>query len=173
MLATDYRRDLDVADIAELLEFAEELADHARRMVDEFVFEARHTKYKAGEVGPVTALDRQIEKTCKSLISNRFPGHSIVGEETEPVRGHDNFVWLLDPIDGTEFLFAASYGVLYRGRIGDVGGNRQDAVVTVSGFFQSVDVYVESSDQLALCSEIARRESAHSTSATGDQCDLA
>ena len=52
--------------------------------------------------------------------------------------------------------------------VGDVGGNRQDAIVTVSGLFQPVRVHVESGDELSLGSEIARRESAHPATATGN-----
>ena len=56
------------------------------------------------------------------MINKRFPGHSIVGEETDSTLGTDSFLWLLDPIDGTDDLirgiplYGSVIAVLYRGQ---------------------------------------------------------
>jgi inositol-phosphate phosphatase/L-galactose 1-phosphate phosphatase/histidinol-phosphatase len=51
---------------------------------------------------PVTAADRAAEATMRRLIAERFPAHGIIGEEYGPERADADFVWVLDPIDGTK-----------------------------------------------------------------------
>jgi len=61
----------------------------------------------------------------RARIAERFPFHDIIGEEINDRPGdrpYSEFVWAVDPIDGTANfingfpLFAASIGVLYHGR---------------------------------------------------------
>jgi myo-inositol-1(or 4)-monophosphatase len=71
---------------------------------------------------PVSEVDRATEVLVRARLAERFPQHDIIGEELDerPGRGAD-FVWAIDPIDGTANfingfpLFAASIGLLYRG----------------------------------------------------------
>jgi myo-inositol-1(or 4)-monophosphatase len=71
---------------------------------------------------PVSEVDRATEVLVRTRLAERFPQHDIIGEELDerPGRGAD-FVWAVDPIDGTSNfvngfpLFAASVGLLYRG----------------------------------------------------------
>jgi myo-inositol-1(or 4)-monophosphatase len=51
---------------------------------------------------PVTAADRAAEQAMRALIGQHFPGHGIVGEEFGPDRPDADYVWYLDPIDGTK-----------------------------------------------------------------------
>ena len=51
---------------------------------------------------PVTAADRAAEAAMRGMIESRFPDHGIVGEEYGRVREDADFVWVLDPIDGTK-----------------------------------------------------------------------
>ena len=51
---------------------------------------------------PVTAADRAAENTMRALIKRNFPEHGIVGEEYGNERTHAEYVWVLDPIDGTK-----------------------------------------------------------------------
>jgi inositol-phosphate phosphatase / L-galactose 1-phosphate phosphatase / histidinol-phosphatase len=50
----------------------------------------------------VTVADRAAEAAMRQLIAARFPEHGIVGEEFGRVREDAEFVWVLDPIDGTK-----------------------------------------------------------------------
>ncbi|HEX9781525.1 MAG TPA: histidinol-phosphatase [Opitutaceae bacterium] len=61
---------------------------------------------KADE-SPVTAADRGAEKALRELIRQRHPQHGIVGEEFGSERADAEFVWILDPIDGTKSFAAA------------------------------------------------------------------
>lgn len=72
---------------------------------------------------PVSEIDSRVETMIRERLSELFPDHDIIGEEIDhrPSLGHD-FLWAVDPIDGTTNfingfpLFASSVGVLYRGQ---------------------------------------------------------
>jgi histidinol phosphatase-like enzyme (inositol monophosphatase family) len=51
---------------------------------------------------PVTAADRGAEELLRTLITAKFPDHGIIGEELGNDRADAEFVWVLDPIDGTK-----------------------------------------------------------------------
>jgi len=57
---------------------------------------------KAGGFDPVTAADRAAEQAMRALIAKNFPDHGIIGEEYGAERADAEYVWLLDPIDGTK-----------------------------------------------------------------------
>ena len=50
---------------------------------------------------PVTEADKQAELAIRKLLGERFPDHSILGEEWEDKSGSAPFAWIIDPIDGT------------------------------------------------------------------------
>jgi inositol-phosphate phosphatase/L-galactose 1-phosphate phosphatase/histidinol-phosphatase len=54
------------------------------------------------DLSPVTVADRAAEAAMRRLIAARFPEHGIIGEEYGPERADAEFVWVLDPIDGTK-----------------------------------------------------------------------
>jgi inositol-phosphate phosphatase/L-galactose 1-phosphate phosphatase/histidinol-phosphatase len=55
---------------------------------------------KADE-SPVTQADRECESALRKLIAETFPDHGIIGEEFGTERGDADFIWVLDPLDGT------------------------------------------------------------------------
>jgi myo-inositol-1(or 4)-monophosphatase len=55
---------------------------------------------------PVTAADRAAEAAMRALIKRTFPEHGIIGEEYGSERGDAEYVWVLDPIDGTKSFIA-------------------------------------------------------------------
>jgi myo-inositol-1(or 4)-monophosphatase len=61
---------------------------------------------KAGGFDPVTAADRAAENAMRAVIREHFPAHGIVGEEYGSERADAEYVWLLDPIDGTKSFIA-------------------------------------------------------------------
>ncbi|HVS51845.1 MAG TPA: histidinol-phosphatase [Opitutaceae bacterium] len=54
------------------------------------------------DLTPVTVADRGAEELMRAQIKKRFPEHGIVGEEFGSERADAEFVWMLDPIDGTK-----------------------------------------------------------------------
>jgi myo-inositol-1(or 4)-monophosphatase len=61
---------------------------------------------KPGGFDPVTAADRAAENSMRTLIGKNFPGHGIIGEEYGAIRADAEYVWVLDPIDGTKSFIA-------------------------------------------------------------------
>ncbi|MCW5694087.1 MAG: histidinol-phosphatase [Pseudolabrys sp.] len=57
---------------------------------------------KAGGFDPVTAADRAAEEAMRQLIRKTFPEHGILGEEYGTEGSDAEYVWVLDPIDGTK-----------------------------------------------------------------------
>jgi histidinol phosphatase-like enzyme (inositol monophosphatase family) len=56
---------------------------------------------------PVTAADRGAEELMRERIRRKYPAHGIVGEEFGSENANAEFVWVLDPIDGTKSFTAA------------------------------------------------------------------
>jgi myo-inositol-1(or 4)-monophosphatase len=57
---------------------------------------------KAAGFDPVTAADRAAENAMRALIRKQFPAHGLLGEEYGSERPDAEYVWVLDPIDGTK-----------------------------------------------------------------------
>jgi len=55
---------------------------------------------------PVTAADRSAEKTIIKVIRETFPDHSFFGEESGRSEGNSDYLWIIDPIDGTKNFIA-------------------------------------------------------------------
>lgn len=89
------------------LGFAEELADASGAEVLKY-FRRPLTVEEKGDTSPVTIADRQSEKVMRDLIEKRFPSHGIVGEEFGIINENAEFVWVLDPIDGTKSFITGS-----------------------------------------------------------------
>lgn len=54
-----------------------------------------------GAFDPVTEADRAAELVIRRAIKEQFPSHGILGEEFGTEQGDAEFVWVIDPIDGT------------------------------------------------------------------------
>jgi len=71
---------------------------------------------------PVTIADRGAEELMRRMIRERFPDHGILGEEYGPENTGAEYVWVLDPIDGTRAfaaatpLFGTLIALLHRGK---------------------------------------------------------
>ena len=57
---------------------------------------------------PVTAADRGAEAAIRQVIAARFSDHGVLGEEYGADRDQAEFVWVLDPIDGTRGFIAGA-----------------------------------------------------------------
>lgn len=63
---------------------------------------------------PVTSVDRAVEQVLRQSIGRHYPAHGILGEEYGPENLDAEWVWAIDPIDGTSMFVAGlpTYGVL-------------------------------------------------------------
>ena len=89
-------------------QFVDELATMSGRAILPFFRSAFSTDDKApgGVFDPVTEADRAGEVAMRHLIKRSFPTHGIVGEEFGAEREDAEYVWVLDPIDGTRAFMA-------------------------------------------------------------------
>ena len=55
---------------------------------------------------PVTLADKNAEAAIRALIAKHFPHHGVIGEEYGEDRPDAEFVWFIDPIDGTRAFIA-------------------------------------------------------------------
>jgi len=75
-----------------------------------------------GDASPVTEADRAAERALRAFLAERFPTHGIMGEEYGTERGDAEYLWVLDPIDGTRAfltgrpLFGTLIGLLHQGK---------------------------------------------------------
>lgn len=83
------------------VDFAITLADTARGMIEQNKRDQLGVSVKPDR-SLVTAMDMAIEKELRAMINARFPDHGIIGEEQDWERPEAEFVWVLDPIDGTK-----------------------------------------------------------------------
>ncbi len=62
----------------------------------------------------VTIADKFAEEKMRELIIKEFPSHGIIGEEFGNYNSDAEYVWVLDPIDGTKSFIsgALSFGTL-------------------------------------------------------------
>ncbi len=71
---------------------------------------------------PVTAADRGAEDLMRRMVHARFPEHGILGEEYGAENTGAEFVWVIDPVDGTRAfaagcpLFGTLIALLHQGR---------------------------------------------------------
>lgn len=119
----------DDAVLADLEDTASELASLAGTEITTALGRTLSVRYKGSRPGsapfkdPVSEVDHQVEALLRQRLGERFPDHGIIGEEMEAQAGEaSDFVWVVDPIDGTTNfvnglpLFAASIGILHRAR---------------------------------------------------------
>ncbi|MEK9831349.1 MAG: histidinol-phosphatase [Rhodospirillaceae bacterium] len=84
----------------DLESFAHALADAAGAAALRY-FRAGFDVELKDDASPVTQADREAEAAMRALIAETYPGHGILGEEHGSERLDADFVWVLDPIDGT------------------------------------------------------------------------
>ncbi len=88
--------------------FVDELADVSGENILPFFRTALSVEDKSRGMrfDPVTAADRAAETAMRSLIRRSFPEHGVIGEEFGEDRADAEYVWVLDPIDGTKSFIA-------------------------------------------------------------------
>ena len=74
------------------------------------------------DLSPVTRADREAESEIRARLSHAFPEHAIYGEE-EGHTGESDWLWLVDPLDGTKSfvrgnpVFSTQIALMYRGEL--------------------------------------------------------
>lgn len=79
-------------------------------------------QYKA-DASPVTEVDVASEQAIKAVLQARFPEHGFFGEETGKSNQDAEYLWLVDPIDGTKAfvrgypMFSIQIALMHRGEL--------------------------------------------------------
>lgn len=104
---------LDIA-----LRAAERAADISRRY-----YAGNFTVTTKADRTPVTQADVECEEAIRSIILGEFPDDGFYGEETGRTQDDADFLWLVDPIDGTKGFvrqypfFSTQIALMHRGDI--------------------------------------------------------
>lgn len=112
-------------ELDDYLAFADQLAGAARKVIksyfrSDFAVDNKPADTSMGQ--PVTLADQESEQVIRDLIQKTYPDHGIIGEEHGTVNEDADFVWVLDPIDGTRAfitglpVFGTLIGLMYQGR---------------------------------------------------------
>ena len=130
--------DYSQTDLKARLAHMSELASSARSITLPLFAEDMDVFNKAegSDFDPVTEADVEAERAMRAMISAVFPDDSIEGEELPDIDGINDWLWTLDPIDGTRgfvagipvwsTLIAVSYkGVPVLGLIDVAAQNKQ------------------------------------------------
>jgi histidinol phosphatase-like enzyme (inositol monophosphatase family) len=105
---------------AELVALANSLADAARPIAARY-FRTPVTVDDKSDLSPVTIADREAETAMRTLLAKHVPDHGVFGEEHGAERTDAEYVWVLDPIDGTKAfitglpIFGTLIALLHRG----------------------------------------------------------
>lgn len=94
--------------IEELEAFLIELNNAAARVTLPLFRNDHAITDKGGARGfdPVTDADQGAERAIRRLVAERFPHHGVIGEEYGEDRPEAEFVWVVDPVDGTRAFVA-------------------------------------------------------------------
>jgi histidinol-phosphatase len=108
--------------MSSLLSTALEAAKSARDVILSYYHGTFEIELKADQT-PVTVADRAAERTIRQIIAEAYPGHGIFGEEYGKDNRQTEYLWLIDPIDGTKSfvrrygMFSTQIALMHRGEL--------------------------------------------------------
>jgi len=94
-----------------------EIAKQAGSVVREGFGKNFKIDYKTSENNLVTEVDKASEKLITDFITKKYPVHSILAEEGSGTKNNSEYLWVVDPLDGTTNfahglpIFSVSIGV--------------------------------------------------------------
>lgn len=105
----------------EIIDFANHLADISAPIAQKY-FRVNNGEVIKEDQSPVTKADQEIEEIIRAVIEKKFPDHGIIGEEFGDKNTDADYVWVLDPIDGTSSfiigraIFGTLIALIYKGK---------------------------------------------------------
>ena len=102
------------------IRLATELAELSGEIIRRYFRTPVAVETKA-DTSPVTAADCEVETAMRQRIETAYPDHGVIGEEFGTYRADAEYVWVLDPIDGTKSfisgkpLFGTLIGLVHEG----------------------------------------------------------
>ena len=83
------------------LKLAARAAQDAGKLLRERMGQGVLYELKSSHHDLVTEGDRLAERAILERISREYPNHSVLSEESPPVRADSSYRWVIDPLDGT------------------------------------------------------------------------
>ncbi len=93
------------SNLKELVSFSNFLADESEKVIKKYFRTPLNIDSKEDK-SPVTLADKEVELKIRELINKKYPSHGILGEEFDPQNIDSEFLWVIDPIDGTRSFIA-------------------------------------------------------------------
>ncbi len=94
-----------ISNLEELVSFSNHLADESEKIIKKYFRQSIKIENKDDQT-PVTIADKSVELKIRELIQNKYPNHGILGEEFEAKNIDSEYLWVIDPIDGTRSFIA-------------------------------------------------------------------
>lgn len=107
---------------SEFLSAARSAADAAGEIIRQ-AFQGRFQIDYKSDSSPVTEVDIAAEKAILAVLKSRFPGHGFYAEESGSQQLEADYLWLVDPIDGTKSfvrgspVFSIQIALMHRGQV--------------------------------------------------------
>ena len=107
----------------EFKEFIEQLALEAGKIIGDNLDKHKEIVTLKGEYDFTTHVDHEVEQFVRNKIEEKYPGHSIMGEELGESQSTSEYKWFIDPIDGTKNYahnlagFSVSIGLAKNGEV--------------------------------------------------------
>lgn len=100
-------------ELDKLIAFAQQLAQTSRQIILDSLKNPITFDTKS-DLSPVTVIDQRVEYALRQLITQHYPEHGILGEEYASEKLDADYVWVIDPIDGTKAFITGMpiYGTL-------------------------------------------------------------
>ena len=94
-----------LSNIDELSDFSKHLADESEKIIKKYFRTSLNVDNKEDKT-PVTIADKEVELKIREIIKNNYPEHGILGEEFDQTNIESEYIWVIDPIDGTRSFIA-------------------------------------------------------------------
>lgn len=107
---------------SQMLQVALNAAQAAEQVILEVYSGKFAVDFKADN-SPVTVADQRAEEKIRDIIGKAFPDHGFLGEEYGSDKPEAEFVWVIDPIDGTKNftrhipLFGTEIALMHQGEL--------------------------------------------------------
>ena len=143
-----------------MLDKVQFIAKEAGNVIKEGFGKNFSIEFKTNEANLVTEIDQKSEKLIKDFIKKEFPTHGILAEESGSTAGNSEYLWVIDPLDGTTNfahglpIFSVSIGVQKSGETicGVVYDVMRDAVYSAEkgngAFCNDQEIVVSQNDNL-------------------------
>ena len=94
-----------LSNLDEFSDFSIHLADESEKIIKKYFRTSIDVDSKEDQ-SPVTIADKEVELKIREIIKTHYPEHGILGEEFDQTNIESEYIWVIDPIDGTRSFIA-------------------------------------------------------------------